>query len=270
MSSANDANIVKVQYNTDKNLNARRELHLKFSTNKYGWSKWLFDQYEFKPNFKVIEFGCGNGALWKDNLARIPGDIEIILSDFSEGMLTACKKGLEELKQIKDYKVIDIQNIPYEDNSFDVVIANHMLYHVPDREKAIKEVFRILKPGGRFYAATNGSGNLGGLKDIVVGFDSSVDYPTFNVTKEFGLENGGEQLSKYFHVTELRKYIDSLHVTEAKPLTDYVLSLEAHTNIAEVVSGKRIEEFYEYINNIIIEKGSIDMEKSAGVFVAEK
>ncbi len=54
------------------------------------------------------------------------------------------------------FKEIDAQSIPFEDETFDAVIANHMLYHVPDRPKAIAEIKRVLKPGGRLIATTIG------------------------------------------------------------------------------------------------------------------
>lgn len=270
MSKANDSTIVKTQYSSDKNLKARIELNKNYSTNKYGWFKWVFDQYVLNPQYKVIEFGCGNGAVWKDNKCRMPQDIEIILSDLSEGMLSACSAGLEDTVQIKDYEVLDIHNIPYEDNSFDVVIANHMLYHVPDRERAIKEVYRILKPQGTFYATTNGTNSNKVLKNLVKAFDSRIDYSEFSVANEFGLANGAEQLSKCFSSVEMHEYEDSLHITKAQPLVDYVLSLEGHTNVVDIISGNRVVEFYNYIDNIISSMGSIDMGKPAGIFIAKK
>lgn len=270
MSKANDSSIVKTQYSSDKNLNARIELHKRFSTNKYGWQKWVFDQYELKPNYKVIEFGCGNGATWKDNKDRIPSEIEITLSDLSEGMLSACRVGLNGVTAVKKYEVLDIQEIPYGDNSFDVVIANHMLYHVPNRDKAIKEVYRVLKPEGIFYAATNGLTGNKQLKNLVEAFDNRIDYKEFSVVKEFGLENGGEQLSKYFKDVKMLRYVDSFHITEAQPLVNYILSLEGHTNVLDILTGSRLKEFYEYIEGIISEEGSIDIEKSTGIFVARK
>jgi ubiquinone/menaquinone biosynthesis C-methylase UbiE len=270
MSKANDTNIVKTQYSSDKNLNARRELHTRFSTNKYGWSKWLFDKYVFTPNCKVIEFGCGNGALWKENIERIPSDVEIVLSDFSEGMVDASKANLNSVAHIKSYRMLDIQSIPYEDSSFDVVIANHMLYHVPNRDRAIKEVYRILKPGGVFYASTNGLNHMKGLKSLIQGFDSRIQYKDFSIAGEFGLENGEEQLRKSFNSVERHIYEDSLKVTEAQPLVDYALSLGGHINIDKIVKETYLNEFYNYINGIIAEESSITILKSSGIFIAKK
>lgn len=270
MSRANDRDIVKCQYNSDKNLNARQALHTGFSTNKYGWYNWVFDQYKFMPNSRVIEFGCGNGAIWSNNSNRIPKNIKVIITDLSEGMLNSTKYNLSGIEGIIDYSVMDIQNIEYEDSSFDFAIENHMLYHLQNRDLAISEIARILKVDGTFYATTNGNNNMKGLKALVKSFDSKLDYASFSVAKEFGLENGAEQLDKHFDSVETVVYEDYLHITEAKPLVDYVLSLEGHVNIQEIMTESRIMDFYRYVDDIISREGSIDIPKSSGMFIAKK
>ena len=270
MSKVNDRDIVELQYNSDKNLNARQALHEGFSTNKYGWYNWVFDQYVFKPNDKIIEFGCGNGNIWANNKNRIPRDITVIFTDFSEGMLSSAEDNLMGVEQVIDYSVMDIQKIGYEDNSFDCAIANHMLYHVPNRDLAISEVARILKPNGTFYATTNSIHNMKGLKDLVRNFDDRIDYDSYSVSNEFGLENGDNQLSKYFNSVKKLIFEDSLHVTEAKPLANYIISLEGHINIKNIMTESRIKDFYDYIEDIIVKNGSIDIPKISGMFIAKE
>ncbi|HCO73280.1 MAG TPA: class I SAM-dependent methyltransferase [Clostridium sp.] len=270
MSRANDRDIVRVQYNSDKNLKVRQALHDGFSTNKQGWCNWVFDQYRFKLNDKVIEFGCGNGSIWTNNINRIPKDIKLTLTDLSEGMLNVVKDSLLEVEQVIDYSIMDIQNIEYEDNSFQCAIANHMLYHVQNRDLAISEIARILKSDGTFYATTNSLYNMKGLKDLVRNFDSQLDYESFSVAKEFGIENGAEQLSKHFDSVETVVYEDSLHITEAKPLVDYVLSLDGHVNIQDIMTESKTKDFYRYLEDIILREGSIDIPKSSGMFIAKK
>jgi len=270
MSRANDRDIVKVQYNSDKNLKARQALYDDFSTNKYGWTNWVFDQYKFKLNDRVIEFGCGNGSTWANNRNRIPKDIKVTLTDLSEGMLNIVKYNLLEVEQVIDYSIMDIQNIEYEDNSFDCAIANHMLYHVQNRDLAISEIARILKADGTFHATTNSLYNMKGLKDLVKGFDSQLDYSSFSVAKEFGIENGAGQLSKHFDSVETLVYEDSLHITEAKPLVDYVLSLEGHVNIQDIMTESKIKDFYRYLEDTILREGSINIPKFSGMFIVKK
>ena len=87
--------------------------------------------------------------MWKNRESLISRCSKLILSDFSEGMIAAAKETVGNYDNI-EYKVLDIQNIPYEDGIFDIVIANMMLYHVPDIDKGLTEVRRVLKREGRF------------------------------------------------------------------------------------------------------------------------
>ena len=270
MSKANDREIVNYQYNSDTNLSARQALHKGFSTNKYGWENWVFDQYTFKSGDRVIEFGCGNGSTWLSNKNRIPEDIKVTLTDLSQGMLSIAKDKLSGIEQIIDYSIMDIQRIKYEDSSFDKAIANHMLYHVQNRDLAISEIARILKPDGTFYATTNSVYNMRGLKALVREFDSRLDYASFSVANEFGLEDGVDQLTKHFKSLERLVYEDSLHITEAKPLADYILSLKGHINIQDIMTESRIKDFHEYLSEIILREGSIDIPKRSGMFIAKK
>ncbi len=185
-------------------------------------------------------------------------------------MLNSAKDSLSGIEGIIDYSIMDIQNIEYEDSSFDFAIANHMLYHLHNRDLAISEIARILKVDGTFYATTNGNNNMKGLKALVKSFDSKLDYASFSVAKEFGLENGAEQLTKHFDSVETVVYEDCLHITEAKPLVDYVLSLEGHVNIQEIMTESRIMDFYRYVDDIISREGSIDIPKSSGMFISKK
>jgi ubiquinone/menaquinone biosynthesis C-methylase UbiE len=116
-----------------------------------------------------------------------------------------------------EYKVMDAQQISYPDGSFDVVIANLMLYHIPDRKKAISEISRVLKTGGALYATTFGIDNLKELSDLVSNYDDRIYYSLEPFARAFGLENGEKQLSEYFDDIKMIKFEDSLEVTEAEP-----------------------------------------------------
>jgi SAM-dependent methyltransferase len=237
-----DPNYVNTQYRDASNINARIRLHQEFSTNKYGWQRWLFDQFKFAPQSRVLELGCGAGNLWLENLDRIPTGLEIILSDLSAGMVAEAQRNLVNSPSCFQFKVIDAQAIPFEKDDFDVVIANHMLYHVPDRTKALSEIQCVLKPNGRFYASTASCNNLKELTDLVGQFDPQLSSWGKLPSNSFNLENGAVELSAYFSNVSLCRYPDSLMVTDATLLTDYILSgriniaLELQKELANFVS----------------------------------
>lgn len=140
-----------------------------------------------------------------------------------------------------EYAIIDAQSIPFDENTFDVVIANHMLYHVPDIDKALTEISRVLKPDGFFYATTVGNNNMKEIADILHDYDPAIDFAMNSITSAFGLESGELQLSKHFKSVKLLRYEDSLHITESKPLVDYILSSQGIGNVNEIIVGEKAD-----------------------------
>ena len=242
MSKLSDQTWVSDQYRNASNLHARIGLHERFSTNKYGWFRWVFDQLNLPSQSRLLELGCGSGLLWIKNRDRIPEGWEITLSDLSPGMLKETQDNLQVIHRLFRYEVVDVQAIQFEEGVFDAVIANQMLYHVPDRPKALSEVHRVLKTSGRFYAATNGrtvpSGSVGFL-------DWIVDPSICKGVEGFSLETGGVELSQWFSVVTPHRYEDSLAVTEVKPLIDYVRS-------GKHLSAEEVQEFEKVVEREIL------------------
>ena len=128
---------------------ARIKLHRDYSLNKEGWFHWLFRQLDLKPGMKILELGAGNGTLWSQNLDRVPKGLNIVLSDISEGILADAKNEIGDSSEFQ-YAVFDAQKIPFTDNTFDLVIANHMLFYCDNIPKTLKEVKRVMKKGASF------------------------------------------------------------------------------------------------------------------------
>ncbi|MGF3065782.1 class I SAM-dependent methyltransferase [Facklamia sp. P12950] len=142
---------------------------------------------------RLLELGCGNGDMWQEKDLIIETCDRLVLSDFSQTMVNSAKIKLKNYKNIS-FKVIDIQEIPFEDESFDIVIANMMLYHVQDINKAVSEVKRVLKGGGKFYSAINGENGI--VKYISNNLSNFGVENTLN--RNFTLQNGKEILLKTF------------------------------------------------------------------------
>ena len=122
MSSINNQKNVKEQYASAGNLNTRISIHQKYSTNKMGFGNWIFSNYKITKGMKVLELGCGTGDMWKGHEDLMKTCSKLVLSDFSEGMLENAKTNLGNNSNV-EYRVIDIQDIPFDDETFDVVIA---------------------------------------------------------------------------------------------------------------------------------------------------
>jgi SAM-dependent methyltransferase len=251
------------QYRDATNLDARVRLHVLFSTNKYGWNRWYFDRLDLPPRARILELGCGPGHLWRDNLDRIPTDWDVTLSDFSAGMVQQAEEKLPEHTHPFRYQIIDAQSVPFDDNTFDAVIANHMLYHVPDRSKALSEMRRVLKQHGQAYIATNGDDHLRELYSLIQRFDPSVDVGWGQRAHEiFSISSGSEELLRWFKRVEVHCYDDALIVTEAEPLVDYILSM---TKI-ESAKNRRVE-LMRFIEHELSTRGAIHVAKDSGLFV---
>ena len=269
-----DPSFVARQYSDASNLNARITLHRRFSTGEQSWQSWIFDQFGLPSPSRVLELGCGPGDLWVENLDRVPEVWSITLTDASPGMVREAENRLGSDRRFA-FRVAYAQEIPFEDRTFDTVVANGMLYHVPDRNRAFSEIARVLKPCGTLYAATNGEGHLremGWMKRIL-----NPAHPVDIATKQplgFDLENGTEQLSPWFRKISLQRYEDSLVVTETKPLVDYLLS-GAAADAAERGSDadefrRRVADLTDLLERELALRGEIRITKDSGLFVARK
>jgi SAM-dependent methyltransferase len=252
------------QYKDSTKLGARAHLHERFSTNQRGWIRWAFDQLDLTSEATILELGCGTGALWAENRARIPNGWKVVLSDLSTGMVEEARHSLGGLQRRFRFMVLDIQALPFEEASFDTVIANHMLYHVPDIGRALSEVRRVLRPGAAFYAATNGRRHMQELGQLARAFDRGITFASGEYS--FGLENGAAQLGEWFEDTRLYRYEDSLVVTEADPLVAYVLSSVG--SAGRLLMDGRSAEFAAFVERQLASRGAIRITKDVGLFVA--
>lgn len=260
------------QYKDSSNLDARAALHRRFSTAKTDWHPWVFDHLNLQPGERVLECGCGPGWLWRDNVNRIPDGCQITLTDLSPGMVAEAEAALAAADADFHFQTASIDDLPFADQSFDVVVANHMLYHVPDRTKALAEVTRVLRENGRFYAATNGNEHMRELTEMGRTLFSTLLEPlqqsrlqsSDSMSLSFRLENGHGQLEPFFSQVELVLYDDELRVTQPQPLVAYALSTIRHEEIPDTVP----ETLHDYFSAQIAEHGAITITKSTGLFIA--
>jgi SAM-dependent methyltransferase len=261
------------QYRDASNLNARIRLHELYSVRPRSLHGWIFDRIrerEGEGTRRMLEIGCGPGTLWAANIERVPEAWDVTLSDFSPGMVEEAGRNLALHRGRFTFMQSDAQGIPFPDGTFDVVIANYMLYHVPDRAQAIGEMARVLRPGGKLYTATPGLGHMRELNEILHRIDPDAEPVGGPLISSFALENGREQFEPYFSRVELLNFEDGLEdglvVTEAGPLADYILS----TSYGERAGAWDRDEIVAYLENLMGKEGEIRISKVSGMFVAEK
>jgi SAM-dependent methyltransferase len=255
----NDPKYVKEQYRASDNLSARAALHERFGTAPRRWFDWYFDHLDLPHDARVLEVGSGTGALWRENRARIPATWQLTLTDFSFGMIeTTRATGVAA-----NFAQSAAQALPFRDAVFDAVIANHMLYHVPDLPRTITEFRRALKPGGKLFAATNGTDHMRELDELVAQFLGAE-----KILREltFHRDNGAAILAPHFPDARWVDYPDTLVVTEVEPLIAYAMSGFIGK---QIIGSERENALRQFATERIARDGAFRITKSTGVFIAQ-
>lgn len=257
-----DTQNVLNQYKDGKNLSTRISIYDKYKVggNDMGW---MYQEYDFFDGCEIAEFGSGTGKDWENRMGEASKKYHITLSDFSPGMVGGLKEKYGHYKNV-DVMQIDIQDIPFSDGSKDFAIANAMLYHVPDIDKAISEVHRILKPGGVFYAASQGSKSVYTyLKGTINDALPEVSLPN-EVT--FTMQNGTKHLEKYFADVRAVCTSGKLEITDTRDLVDFIYSMSSIEGLR--LGGRQtLMDFYDKKKNA---DGKIIIELEYGMFAAKK
>ena len=253
---------LKLQYQNATNISARIRLHRNHSVNRQGWFPWIYEQCRITDGMKILELGCGNGALWTENLSRLPEHVSVTLSDISEGMLRDARRSIGSLDARFSFRAFDCASIPFEDQSFDLVIANHVLFYCRDIPRVCREVRRVLTPRGRFLCSTYGRDHMQEISSLVREFDSRIVLSAEKLYERFGLENGRRLLASVFSAVDCRLYEDSICLDRAEPLIEYILS--CHGNQNQILLD-RYKEFRAFTEKKTAHGFSIT--KNAGIFL---
>ena len=180
-----DPAAVAVQYANEANLEARRSLY----ANAEGPDprELAFGAVAEVAPERVLEVGGGPGEL----AARIASELrcDVLMLDVAPRMVELARgRGV-------DARVGDVQDLPFPDESFDCAVAAWMLFHVPDLDRGLAELRRVLRPGGRLVAVTNAEEHLRELREIA---GSAAWQRTFT------RENGAEAIGRQFAHVERR------------------------------------------------------------------
>ena len=260
--------LITTAYASSANLCARQSIY-RFQNPQFQFVDWELAHVEWKGVEAVIDVGCGNGAYLQRLAGRVP---RLLGLDLSHGMLTQLAADWQALvpPHLAD---ADIQALPLPDESADVSLAMHMLYHVPDIGAAVRELRRVLRPGGVLLAATNGAPHVREVFELLAqtaGVDGG-DTSTFRRSfLRFAAENGSAYLGSAFDRVEWRAVASTLVVPEVRPVLDYLGSMRGW--VEDVLPGGVtwegcMAEAERIVSRRIAAEGAFRVTAHAGTFV---
>ena len=208
------------QYADDRNLRARQRFW-RHQSPYFDIVGWVLGLAGLAPGMRVLDAGCGNGVY----LGAMSGwRVRAAGCDLSMGMLQSAAH--------QTLFSADVAALPVRDGVFDVVLAVHMLYHVPGRETAVRELRRVLAPGGVCVAVTNGARHTRSLRALVERAvrTAAPGWRMHPATQAFTAENAAAQLGVAFDsITCVRPASQPpVVIRDAALAADYVASLASH------------------------------------------
>jgi ubiquinone/menaquinone biosynthesis C-methylase UbiE len=279
-------------YGDPAKLTARIDLQRRFSVNPVPVPDWELGLVDLSQVRRALDAGCGTGVFLLPLARRlVPRGASVVGLDLAEGTLGQARARVQAEGLPVECLIGDVEALPFADGAFDLVLANYMLYHVPDLDQAIAELRRVLRPGGTLLAATNGQDHMRELWQLQAESLIRLGIPHQRVadlteraqaaaTFSFRLENGAEHLRRAFASVRLERYPDELRVTEVEPLVAYrnsLLGLErmvthAYSTATDDERAMRrtqaMESFRAIAEERIATDGAIRITKDTGAFVA--
>ena len=231
----NDPDVVRREYASETGLAGRKAAY-RFAEGPDAREFAFQAIAEVSPR-RVLEVGCGEGEL-AERVARELG-AEVVALDQSARMveLTAAR-GV-------DARVGDVQKLTFAAGDFDCAVAAWMLYHVPDVDGALAELARVVRPGGRLVAVTNGREHLREIRELLGG-----EFPTRN----FSDENAEQLLSQHFERVECRDASGWINFPDRE-------ELEAYVNASRTLWGRDLPDSFD---------GTLRVRRAPLIYVADK
>lgn len=270
MPSTNDPRAVRAQYATDNYLRIRQQTHEQYTVPKVDFPEWVLTRLEWRGDEQILDVGSGVGTYYSHALAR-GSNINYYAIDQSAGML-------RQHPAERHVAVGDAQMLPFADGTFDLVMANHMLYHVPNVDLAIIEAQRVLKPDGVFLASTNSVQSMPEFHALfrrgmlLLSTPGQVySQPPLPAQTNFSLENGTRILARHFYAVVRYDLPSTLVFPSIEPVMAY---LESTRSIREPQLPDTIQwdelmlVMREQISRVLNHFGELIVTKVTGALVA--
>jgi SAM-dependent methyltransferase len=253
------------QYGDSRKLAARARLNSEYTIAETPWFPWVAQHLPLKAGDRVLDIGCGPGWFWASVADTLPEKLELTLADLSPGMVS---EAMERCGRLRGWAVegqqADAAQLPFADASFDGVVAMHMMYHLPDPAAALREMFRVLKPGGWLAVTTNGVGNMREIYALTTVFGSA---PADPAGAAFGYEPAERLMRSRFGNATLSEHPARLHVTDRE---DVFLALTSYPP-GDGASDTALSAFRAAIDGAFARGGGVlDVRKESALLLSRK
>lgn len=227
---------VRDQYASEAGLAARASLYADTTGSFPG--DVAFDAVVEQAPRRFLEVGCGTGWF----AARVQRELgaEVVAIDQSERMVELA------LAEGVDARVGDVQQHAFDDDEFDCVTANWMLFHVPDLDGGLAEIARVLRPGGRLIAITNGKDHLLEVWQLVGAAGARLGREF-----SFGKENGAAILDRHFERVEMRDASGTVTIASRDAVVRYLSSTEAWKHLVAHVPADVLVPLVARRSNVV-------------------
>jgi ubiquinone/menaquinone biosynthesis C-methylase UbiE len=255
--------LTEQQYATDTNLAARQSIYA-YQHPRIDLYARALDLADMRGDERVLDVGCGNGAYLATLRARRHRG-HLCGADLSVGMLRSARHATDG-----PLLVGDAQGLPFADHAFDVALAMHMLYHVPDRAVALTELRRVLRPDGVALVVTNFASHLGALNDLIVECaDSTVGADRIRPRGSiaFEMDDGAAELRAVFASVTAHPFVGELVITDVAPVLNYTRSMGAWVADTEHELDAVLAELARRVTETIDVDGAFRVRTAAGCFV---
>jgi ubiquinone/menaquinone biosynthesis C-methylase UbiE len=260
------------QYATPDKLDIRIQAHQRYSERPDDFLDWVLDHLDPKPGESVVDVGCGRGSYHSPLAQR--GARVILALDTSAGMVSTSQQQAGAYGLPVVAIEASAERIPVPDASYDLGMANHVLFHVADVAAALRELWRVLKRGGRAVLTTAGANSAARLESLHCEAALRLGYqPAGRVIERFNMDHL-DLVRSVFPTTQRHIHDDAF----VFPRTDVTLRYYA-SGMLDAIEDRPVDNRHrdrllrlvgEGVDAIIAREGVFRDPKPAGCFVVTK
>ncbi len=270
MFQSDQSDAVRRMYSSENALRTRQDIHDQFSLPAIDYPQWALSNVSWRGDERVLDVGCGPGRWFAPLIESLPA-VEYTGVDLFPVMVVGHPQH-DRLVQA------DAAYLPFAAQQFDVVMANHMLFHVDDPEKAVVECARVLKPDGFLMATTNSVTTMPQLQTLIRRAITLLMPPGATAmhipahhTDNFTLESGTRLLARHFYAVVRYDLPGTLVFPAVEPVIAYLESTRM-VRETELPTGVNWDDVMlivrEQVNRVIDHFGQLEVQKLSGLLVA--